>query len=359
MKKVTDRLLLYPICLLLIITLIILVGGCTKPMSSEVESEQLIELNYSSFFPAQYVIGESIEAWAEEIKKRTDGRVNITIFHGGSLTTAENCYEGVVKGTSDIGLSCFAYTSGRFPLLEVLDLPGYPFNAIVTTRVANDFYKKFKPQELDDTHVLYLIAHAPGNIFSRKPIRTLEDFDGKRIRATGLSATIVESLGGVPVAMPKGDQYDALLKDIVDGSTSSFNELKGWRLAEVAQYSTGPPETGYVTAMYITMNLDKWNSLPDDVKKIFTEVSEEWVEYTGEKWNESEVEGIEYGKQYNHEYYPLPQTEKARWIEKLQHLKDEYVVSMESKGLPGKDALEFREQLIEKYAEQYPSLQFH
>ncbi|MBU2498249.1 MAG: TRAP transporter substrate-binding protein DctP, partial [Proteobacteria bacterium] len=215
------------------------------------------------------------------------------------------------------------------------------------------------PKELADTHLLYIHAHPPGSIVTaKKPVKNLEDLKGLRIRCTGLSSKIVEALGAVPVAMPKGDQYDSLLKGVVDGTTASVNELKGWRLAEVAKYTTFYPKVGYVTAMFIAMNKSKWDSLPSDVRKTMTEVSEEWVEYTGKKWNVIEVEGYGVGKQKGHEVIPLAQEEGARWEKAIAPLFENYVKNMEGKGLPGKEALEYRNQLIEKYNKQYPQVKF-
>jgi TRAP-type C4-dicarboxylate transport system substrate-binding protein len=318
-----------------------------------------IELSYSSFFPATYGLGQAATAWAKEVEKRTNGKVKITIHHSGTLTDANNCYEGVVTNISDIGQSCLAYTRGRFPLSEVLDLPGYPLNAMVTTRVADEFYRKFKPKELADTHVLYLHAHIPGTITTvKKPVRTLEDMKGLKIRSTGLATKIVEALGATPVAMAKGDQYDAMSKGVVDGTVSTPNELLGWKVAEVAKYSTLLLDVGYVTAMFIVMNNDKWKSLPSDIQKVFTEVSNEWVDYTGKEWNRIEIEGFQHGKKVGHTFIYLTPQEQARWVKAVQPLEDTYVKVMQAKGLPGKEAAEYRHQLIEKYGKIYPRLKY-
>ena len=187
----------------------------------------------------------------------------------------------------------------------------------------------------------------------------MADLKGLRIRCTGLSSKIVEALGGAPVAMPKGGQYDAMMKGVVDGTTGSLNELKGWRLAEVAKYTTFYPKVGYVTAMFITMNKAKWNSLPNDIKKIITDVSEEWIEVTGNKWNEIELEGYTFGTtQKGHEVIYLSAAEGKKWEAAIKPLFDNYVKAMDAKGLPGKEALEYRNQLIEKYTKQFPPIQF-
>ena len=88
--------------------------------------------------------------WGKEIEKRTNGKVQVTVFPGGTLTPADKCYDGVVKGLSDVGMSVLSYTRGRFPLTEVIDLPlGYK-NGTAATKLVNLYYNKFKPKELDD-----------------------------------------------------------------------------------------------------------------------------------------------------------------------------------------------------------------
>jgi len=328
----------------------------SKPAQSK---ENVIELSCSDFFPPEHHIARGLAAWAKEIEKRTTGRVKITLYHSGTLTSATACYEGVVRNLSDIGHSCLTYTRGHFPLMEVADLPGYPFNAIVPSRVTYDLYLKFRPKELSDTHVLYLHAHIPGGIFTRdKQVRSLEDLKGLRIRSTGLSSKIVTALGATPIAMPKGDQYDALYRGIVDGTTAPPNELTAFKVAEVTKYLTMYSPAGYVTAFFVVMNLKKWNSLPQDIQKVFTDVSEEWVEYTGKVHNDAEIDGIQYGKKVNYTFITLSREEGARWDKAIEPLFNEYVKAMEAKGLPGREALEYRRQLIEKYGKMYPPLKF-
>ena len=96
----------------------------------------VVKLSYSIFFPPTHVQCIAATNWANEIQKRTGGRVQIAIYPAGSLTKADQCYEGVTKGISDLGMSCFAYTRGRFPLMEGLDLPvGYKFRRFRATLV--------------------------------------------------------------------------------------------------------------------------------------------------------------------------------------------------------------------------------
>jgi TRAP-type C4-dicarboxylate transport system substrate-binding protein len=262
-----------------------------------------------------------------------------------------------VKGISDIGHSVFSYTRGRFPLMEVIDLPGYPVTAVIPSLVARDVFEKFQPKELSDVHVLYLHTHIPGGFFMvSKQVNKLEDMKGMRIRAAGMAARMVELLGGVPVSMPKADQYDAMQKGVVDGTVGGPNELIGWKVAEVSKTSTWVPGAGYVNCMYVAMNKKKWSSLPPDVQKVFTEVSKLWTEYSGKEWDVMDSDGVAYGKQTKHTFILPPPEEQARWVKALSPMQEEFVKGAQAKGLPGKEALEYRQQLIEKYSKMYPPI---
>ena len=94
---------------------------------------QAVDLTYSTFFPAPHIQAILAAEWAKEVEKRTNGAVKVTVFAGGTLTPANQCYDGVVKGISDVGMSVLSYTAGRFPLMEVIDMPlGYKNGAQAT-----------------------------------------------------------------------------------------------------------------------------------------------------------------------------------------------------------------------------------
>lgn len=310
-------------------------------------------LTYSIFFPPTHSQVKAAESWAKEIEKLTNGRIKITILAGGTLTPADQVYDGVLKGISDIGMSCFAYTRGRFPLTEVLDLPlGYP-NGRVATRAANDFYKKFQPKELEGVKVLYLHAHGPGLLHTVKPVSSLENIKGMKIRSTGLSAKIVTALGGVPVAMPQGSTYESLQKGVVDGTFGPIEVLKGWKQAEVIKYTTDCPDVGYTTAMFVVMNMKKWNALPRDIQQVFESVSARWIDVHGKAWDDSDKEGRAYSVSLGNKIIPLNKKESARWRASVRPIIQEFIKGAEAKGLPGEKAIKEMEGLIKKYSKVY------
>jgi TRAP-type C4-dicarboxylate transport system substrate-binding protein len=314
---------------------------------------ETINLTYSNFFPPTHGHGIAGANMAKEIERRTNGRVKISYFPGGTLTKPGVCYDGVVKGISDIGQSCFAYTRGRFPLMEAVDLPlGYP-NGRVASRVAYEFYKRMNPEELRDVKVLVIHAHGPGVLAARKDVNSLDDIRGMKIRCTGLSSKLAEYLGAAPVAMPQNECYEALQKGVVEGTFSPIEVLKGWKQAEVIDYVIETTALGYTTAMFVVMNRQKYQSLPPDIQRVFDEVGEEWVDVHGKVWNDIDSEGREFVIELGKKIHRLPPAEEKIWNESISPIIIEYQSKMEQEGLPGKKAVKLLRELIARYSDVY------
>ena len=321
--------------------LVLFLSVCFVSFPGYSAAQKVITMNYSNFFPAPHKHSIIAEQWCKEIEKRTNGRIKIAYFPGGTLTPAAQIYDGVVKGISDIGFSCFAYTRGKFPLTEVIDLPIGLKDGTTATRLINEYYKKFKPKEIDEVKVMYLHAHGPGMLHTKKPVNKLEDLKGTKIRATGLASKIVTALGGSPVGTTMPETYDALRTGVAEGAMAPFEALQGFKWGEVINSSTVAYGSGYSTGMFIVMNKNKWNSLPPDIQKIFTEVNEEWIEKQARAWDEIEKEGIDFTQKRGNKIIRLTKEEDARWAVAVKPIVDEYVKTTNAKGLPGDEALKF------------------
>lgn len=307
-----------------------------------------IKLNYSIFFPASHVQCQAGMDWAKAINEKSGGMIDITVFPGGTLTPAPQTYDSVVKGIADIGMSCFAYTRGRFPVMEAADLPlGYP-NGMTASRVVNEFYAATHPEELADVKVLYLHAHGPGLLHTVKPVTTLDELKGMKIRSTGLSAKIVDALGGVPVAMSQGDTYESLKKGVVEGTFGPMEVLKGWRQGEVIKSTTECTSIGYTTTMYVVMNLEKWNSLPPEMQKIFEDTSREWIDKHGRAWDEADAAGREYTLSLGNSIVQLSDEQTALWNSKVETVIDDYIAAANANNLPGKEYVDTLRSLLKK-----------
>jgi TRAP-type C4-dicarboxylate transport system substrate-binding protein len=312
---------------------------------------QTFNFTYSTFFPPTHIQTKVPEAWVAEIEKRSNGKIKIKIFTGGSLTPAPQIYDGVVKGISDFGLSVFAYSPGRFPVISAIDNPlGYP-DAFVATKTINTLYRKFNPKELSDVHVCYLFAHGPGLLHTaNKPVNSLEEVKGLKIRSTGTSQLIVRALGGAPVAMSQGETYDALKKNIVDGTLVPIEALEGFKQAEVLKYTTETYSASYSQGFFVAMNLAKWNALPKDLQKIITDVSKEYEDITAKAWGDSDESGRKFALNLGHEFIKLSDAESAKFKEAVKPVFSEYVKIASEKGVDGQAVFNAVEEMVQTFS---------
>jgi TRAP-type C4-dicarboxylate transport system substrate-binding protein len=313
------------------------------PLSlSEAVAQKPIELSFSTMFPAAHLQGALNQKFCDEIKMRTNGRVEITLYPAGTLTSAPKCYDGVVKGLSDIGMSCPLYVGGRFPASQIFEMPSDLDSGWVTGKVYNDFFNKFKLKEYDAVHVLYL--HGPGrNVLSTRtrPVRKLSDMKGLIVRASGTAVELLKAWEATPRAMPMGEAYEALSKGVVEGLFAVPETLKGWKHADVVNYvSILPVSTS--SCQFVAMNKKSWDSLPPDIQKVFTEVSANYPDYHGHVWAYYDKAGIEYFKSLKgRELIVIPKTQRVEWENAVQCVREKYIKEKTAKGLPAKEYLDY------------------
>jgi len=300
-------------------------------------SAKTITLTYSSFFPPTHIQSKLSQQWCDEVEKRTNGKVTVQFFPSQTLTKARQNYDGVVSGLSDIGLCLFAYTRGRFPVLEAVDLPlGYT-SGVQATKVVNEVFNELNPKELSDTEVMFLHAHGPGLLHTKgTAVRSMDDIKGLKFRGHGTSALVVKALGGTPVSMPMPELYQSLLKGIVQGALYPIEVNKGWKMGEVVDYLTNSHSIAYTSSFYVVMNKQKWASIPADLQKIIRQINQEFIPKHGAAWDESDRIGLEYFKSLGHEAIDLSDEESKKWMAVVAPVIDQYVKKMDEKGFDGK-----------------------
>lgn len=300
---------------------------------------QNIQLTYANFPPATTFPCVQMERWAEEVRKRTDGKVNVKTFPGGTLLGAKNMYDGVVKGLADIGCLATAYQPGRWKLFEAMDLPFMFESGEVASATMWELFTKFKPKSFDDVKVLTMFTCAPAHIMSEKPVRKLSDMQGVKLRAAGTGVDILKLLGASPEGMPMSAVPEALQKGVIDGLVSSLEVMKDLKFAEYCKFVTYGDL--WVVPFAVVMNKAKWESLPVDVKKVFDDLSMEQAMWTGVYVDKHANEAVEWSKQEPQkvEFITLSKEELDSAKLKVGPLVDEYLKKTQEAGLPGKEFL--------------------
>ena len=325
-KRTIKLFLAMAVCFGLLVT-------CLNQQNAYAESK-VIRLKFAFYPPAKSNFGILFQKFGTDLEQRTNGRVKVDFYGGGSLLGAPQVYEGIVSGITDMAYSHIEYTAGRFPVTAARQLPlGYP-SGWVANQVANDFHNEFQMKEWDEVKVLWMHACPPTVFITTKPVRKLEDLHGLIIRAPGMVGEIVKALGATPAPTPVMEVYDAMSKGVIQGVNIPFESNFSFRFADVAKYITESWPIGNVYAFYIAMNKNSYNKLPDDIKLILEKLSGEYREEVALMWNSSDFLGKDYAIEKNVEIISLPPIEMKRWQNVANGVIDEYVKNMTSKGYP-------------------------
>ncbi|HEY7364559.1 MAG TPA: TRAP transporter substrate-binding protein [Methylomirabilota bacterium] len=316
---------------------------------------QEIKLKLSHFVPPSHNHHVSVLApWVEEVKRRTKGRVEITIFPGATLCKPPQQYECARDGITDIAFGVTGWTPGRFPRSSVVELPFMMRTAATGSQMLADLWDKYLKVEYDDVHVLYMNVHPAGHIHTHsKPIRTLDDFRGMKIRTpTATIGDLLELLGAAKVGMPVTQIYESMSNKVIDGFVVPYEVFPPLKFQEVSRYHT---EIGMYTTAFVTMmNKRKFESLPADVRQVLVETTARESGYwksVGARWDRAEAPGRKAIVDRKSQIYVLPKEERKRWREAVRSLDDKWVADAEKRGVPGKELLKAARELALKYGE--------
>ncbi len=311
----------------------------------------VVKLKLANYFPPTHMNSVMLGKWCDELNKKLAGKVEITQYTGGTLLTAPKIAGGVATGIADIGFAHTAYSRGRFPATEIMELPvGFP-SSYIATHVSNDFYEKFKPKEWNNYHPL-MFSTSPPNVMQTlsKPVKSLEELKGMKIRGTGRIGDIVKALGATPVPIEMADIYDSLRRGTLEGNLGPLEQLKGWKTGEVQKYTTASWKVGSVFPFYVVMNKNKWNALPADVKQVITDHCKDFIERWAVEWNKTDIEGREYFEKQGGKIVVLTEPESARWVKAAQPVLEDYKKDIVSKGFKAAEVdawLKFVQERIE------------
>jgi TRAP-type transport system periplasmic protein len=311
-----------------------------------------IKLTYANFPPATTFPCVQMERWKTEVEKRTAGKVTVQTFPGGTLLPAKNIFDGVIAGTADIGNFAMSYQPGRFPVSEAVDLPLGFTSARAASLALYDLIEKYNPKEFEKVKIITLFTCPPADFMTSAPVKSLKDLKGMELRTSGTGTEVLKLLGAIPIGMPQSEAPEAIQKGIVKGNVSSMEILKDFNFASYLPYAT--EANLFVVTFGVVMNKDKWNALPDQVKKVIDDLRREQALWTGTYVDNHVKEALAWSKEkYKHQVFNLPAAELAEIQKLLKPMQDNYVKKVTAAGLPGEQILKDVMALKDKYEKQF------
>lgn len=308
-------------------------------------AEPEITLRFAGNLPINHFITGSQQFYAKRVMEKAKGKVKIEVYPAGQLFTDKDMLRALPSGAVDMGQVFCPQWTGIVPLWIFWDLPLYFEDRSHWYRVADTEVGELMKQEPLDKNVgfkvLYWMHYGGTGFASKMPIKTLEDFKGKRIRGVGeIVLEGIKAMGGAPVFMGGGEVYMALQRGTIDGANSGISSFWKRKYYEVTKYVASYDwNFGMAVAL---INKKKWDSLPGDVQKVMLEVAEEakvWTRNASEKEDKAGLAGL---KEKGMDIFDLRGQERARWREACKPLQDYYV---ERAGEKAKKVLEMGEKV--------------
>jgi TRAP-type C4-dicarboxylate transport system substrate-binding protein len=297
-----------------------------------------------------------IAPWCDKIAKESANKLKCQVFPAMSMGgTPQQLVDQVKDGVADLVITLPGYTAGRFPALEVFELPFMTNSAEVGARAAWDYLQKHALKEFPGTKILAIWVHDEGYVHTReKPVKTLADFKGLKMRApTRQTNKLLATLGASPVGMPLPAVVDAVSKGTIDGFLLPWEVMPSLKLHEMVKYhsETDPSRPALYSAVFVfAMNQARYDSLPADLKKVIdANAGPQLSQSIGKTWDGSQAAGRQAAKDRGNTFTMIPASELDNWVKAAAPLYDDFVADMDKKGLPGKQMLQDARDLLVKY----------
>ena len=319
-------------------------------------SAQEVTLKVHFFLPAtSFANTLFIQPWCERIAKESNQRMKCQTYPSMQLGgTPPQLFEQARDGVADVVWTLPGYTAGRFPSVEVFELPFMMQNPEATSKALWDYVGQYAAAEFKDVKPLAFHVHGDGVFhMTNKPVRTAADLKGLKLRApTRMTNKFMALLGATPVSMPVPQVGDALSKGVIDWAVVPYEVVPSVKIQELVKFhsETDPSEPAFYTSTFIfAMNKAKYESLPADLKKVIDNNSGQALSgLIGKAFLQADAEGKKLTAKNTTNV--IPKAELENWKKLGQPLTDAWVADMNAKGHNGKEMLDGARALIARHA---------
>lgn len=304
---------------------------------------QEVTLSQAHFMPAaSWQHSDIFLAWARSVGEASGGRIKVDTYPAQTLGSAVDGYDNAANGVADITWTVQGYTANRFPLSQIMELPGLFQRGDVGSCAFQKLYDDGTlKDEYRDTHVLFVHVHSPGQLHTRtRPVTTTEDLKGLKIRQpTAVVGKLLRSLGAEPVGMPAPLIYESTQRGTIDGFLLPWESLTSFRAEEVVKHHT---ELGlYALAFVETMNRESYDRLPADLKAVIDANSGmRWAVRAGAGYDRADTTGRANALARGNQIHTLAPAERAAWEAVGAEVTERYLSELEAKGLPARKVYE-------------------
>ena len=317
-------------------------------------SADTVTLKVHHFLPAgSYAQTMLIKPWCDRIAQDSGDRLKCQIYPSMQLGgTPPQLFDQVKDGIVDVIWTLPGYTAGRFPLVEVFELPFMMQNPESTSKALWDYVQQYDAAEFKDIHPLAFHVHGDGVFHMvKKPIKVMADLKDQKVRApTRQTNKMLAALGATPVSMPVPAVSESLAKSVIDGALVPYEVVPAVKIQELVKFhsETDPAEPAIYTSVFLlAMNKARYESLPPDLKKVIDANSGKALSgMAGKAFLQADEEGKKLTTKNTTNV--IPKSELDSWKKVGQTVTDAWVTEVTANGANGKMLLDTARALIVK-----------
>jgi TRAP-type C4-dicarboxylate transport system substrate-binding protein len=292
-----------------------------------------VNLKMSSWVPAQHPLNPSLQAWADDIKKASNGTITATLFPSEQLGKAFDHYDMARDGIADFAYINPGYQPGRFPIMAGASLPFLFANGKSGSKAIDEWYRPYAAKEMKDVHFCFAFVHDPGTFHARKKILLPTDIKGMKIRpATSTIGQMVTTLGGTNVQASAPESRDMLERGVADAITFPWGSVGLFGIDKVVSFHMDAPL--YVTPFVWAMNKDVYDGMSAAQKKVIDDhCTSEWAERVAAPWADFEYAGrAKIAAEPGHEIYKLTPEQLDAWRKAVAPVDAQWADSVKKVG---------------------------
>ena len=299
--------------------------------------------------PQHHLTANVLQGWATEVEKATNGRVKFTMLPKHP-SAPPGTFDAVRDGLVDLSFVTASYTPARHILPLLAELPGAGDTALVNSVAYSRIHWKYfqKVGEYRGVKLLGVFTHGPGQMFTKRPIATIGDVQGLKIRTGGgIAEAVAKALGASAFVKPAPESYELLSSGVADGVFFPLESIISFKLETVLEQATLFPGGMYSSAFGFFMNEDKWNKLPKPDQEAIEKISGEHIaRLAGASWDEADQKGLDALKKSGVKIVNANSELVAEVKKRSAPIIETWVKNASAKGVDGAKVLaEFREEL--------------
>ena len=309
-----------------------------------------VDLKLATWVPAQHPLNPSLLAWAEDIKKASNGTVTATLFPSEQLGKAFDHYDMARDGIADFAWVSPGYQPGRFPLIAGAGLPFIFLNAKGGSTAIDTWYRQYATKEMKDVKYCFACIHDPGTLHGKKKLSLPTDVKGLKVRpATGTIGQMVTLLGGTNVQSSAPEARAMLERGVADAITFPWGSILLFGIDRVVDFHMD--EALYTTPFVWVMNKDKYESMSSAQRKVIDDhCTSEWAEKVAAPWADFEANGrVKIMGMAGHTVYKLTPGELDAWRKAIAPTEAEWAAGATKAGYDAKAVMASLKSTVAKY----------